>query len=534
MSSFISTIRAFLNNSGSKSKSATSVLDSALSEISAISRTAGQSIKNDIVGVSSSTVAHPSTLTPLPSNYTGIFTLLYKSNKELQETAKAIDLATLAQALYSGTSPGVPRDIIRASKLWVLAAGKGDLNSLLQIGLSSIDGLGMIPKDWARAHGILLQLVEKANHPWAHFALATLLLRRRLLAEESAHNKSSTSSSSSSISSSTSLSGVDVSRIENRTHPDCIRALMSFTSAAESGIVPPSFLNLANCLAHGIGTARGESDKESAGKWLVLAAQRGDPMACVLVAQTLRSNKGINNSNKTATLFDITSHLLLEKNESQESLEFVWWRRAAVNGHPAAMHNIAMQYLSSVKKEERDPSAALIWLERAAELGLLRSRLNAGLLLERGAEGVTIDLDAAMKHFKKAKEQLESAVQLTSLSPTALDWHKKAMALAHQRLSRIAQKKLILSGQAINEKYLSLNEDENENDLKLFDVRIDFDSKEERDTAFKKLIEGSNQNGITSEDVHTLLQSYTFQPQEKDTTPSNTRSIKVESKKILK
>jgi hypothetical protein len=123
---------------------------------------------------------------------------------------------------------------------------------------------------------------------------------------------------------------------------------------------------------------------------------------------------------------------------------------------------------------------------------------------------------------------------LTSLSPTALDWHKKAMTLAHQRLSRIAQKKLILSGQAINEKHVSINEDENENDMKLFDVRIDFDSKEERDTAFKKLIEGSNQNGITSGDVHTLLQSYTFQPQENNTTPSDTRSIKVESKKILK
>jgi len=507
MSSFISSVKSLLARVTSSPKSATSALDGALSEISSIGRNAGQSIGKAVVTPPLSN--QPSPLSSSQTQGTGVFALLQKSNKELQESARASDLATLAQSLYSGTSPGVPRDLNRASKLWVLAAGKGDLNSLLQVGLSSIDGLGMIPKDWARAHGILLQLVEKANHPWAHFALATLLLRRRLLAEENDAAAVTTSSSSSSSSSS---SAVDVSRLQNRTHPDCIRALMSFTSAAESGIVPPSLLNLANCLAYGIGTYNGEPDRHTAGKWLVLAAQRGDPMACGIVAQSVRSSSVINGKeviNKTALLFDVDSHLQHEKIESAASRENVWWRRAAVSGHPAAMHNIAVSYLNSDKKEERDAPAALVWLERAAELGLLRSRLNAGLLLERGAEGVKIDLEAAKRHFEQAKDQLESAMLSSTSSPAVVAWHKKAHSLTVKRLSVIDHKRGILSGQS-NSNAVS-SETMVDQDEDLFDFKIDFDTREERDEAFIKLVEGSNPHGITGGDVHALLQSYSSQ-----------------------
>jgi len=510
MSSFISTVKAFFTR-GLPKKSATSALDGALSEISTIGRNAGQSVRNSIA--TSPADIQPSSSSSQTHN-TGLFALLNKSNKELQETVRASDLASLAQSLYSGTSPGVPRDLNRASKLWVLAAGKGDLNSLLQVGLSSIEGLGIIPKDWARAHGILLQLVEKANHPWAHFALATLLLRRRLLAEENeaAALNEENSSRRSSSSSSSSSSAVDVSRLQNRTHPDCIRALMSLTSAAESGIVPPSLLNLANCFAYGIGTYNGEPDRVAAGKWLVLAAQRGDPMACVLVAQAIRSSISKTNAkdeiNKTATLFDVDSHLQSEKVESASSREDVWWRRAAVSGHPAAMHNIAVRYLNSDKKEERDAPTALIWLERAAELGLLRSRLNAGLLLERGAEGVKIDLDAAKRHFEQAKVQLESAMQSTS-SPTVMAWHEKAHKLTLQRLSIIEHKMGILNGHSAGN--VASRVDNTDDDENFFDVRIDFDTKEERDEAFVKLVEGSNPQGVTGGDVHALLQSYSSQ-----------------------
>jgi TPR repeat protein len=472
MSSFISTVKAFFTR-GLPQKSATSALDGALSEISTIGRNAGQSVRNRIA--TSPADIQPSSSSSQTHN-TGLFALLNKSNKELQETARASDLASLAQSLYSGTSLGVPRDLNRASKLWVLAAGKGDLNSLLQVGLSSIEGLGIIPKDWARAHGILLQLVEKANHPWAHFALATLLLRRRLLAEENeAAVLNEENSSRRSSSSSSSSSAVDVSRLQNRTHPDCIRGLMSLTSAAESGIVPPSLLNLANCLAYGIGTYNGEPDRVTAGKWLVLAAQRGDPMACVLVAQAIRSSISKTNTkeeiNKTATLFDVDSHLQSEKVESASSREDVWWRRAAVSGHPAAMHNIAVRYLNSDKKEERDAPTALIWLERAAELGLLRSRLNAGLLLERGAEGVKIDLEAAKRHFEQAKDQLESAMLSSTSSPSVIAWHKKAHSLTVKRLSVIDHKRGILSGQSNSNAVSSENMVDQDEDL--FDFKME-------------------------------------------------------------
>jgi hypothetical protein len=142
--------------------------------------------------------------------------------------------------------------------------------------------------------------------------------------------------------------------------------------------------------------------------------------------------------------------------------------------------------------------------------------------LERGAEGVKIDLEAAKRHFEQAKDQLESAMLSSTSSPSVIAWHKKAHSLTVKRLSVIDHKRGILSGQSNSNAVSSENMVDQDEDL--FDFKIDFDTKEERDEAFIKLVEGSNPHGITGGDVHALLQSYSSQSSDE-----NLRNVKVVS-----
>ena len=97
----------------------------------------------------------------------------------LQKTLTGSALGALAFALHAGKV--VPRDVPRATRLWVFAASKNHLPSVLAVALASCDGLGLIPRDWERAEALLVKLSgpEVAEPiPAAKFALATLLLRK--------------------------------------------------------------------------------------------------------------------------------------------------------------------------------------------------------------------------------------------------------------------------------------------------------------------------------------------------------------------
>jgi hypothetical protein len=76
-------------------------------------------------------------------------------------------------------------------------------------------------------------------------------------------------------------------------------------------------------------------------------------------------------------------------------------------------------------------------------------------------------------------------------------------------LSTIEHKIRILSGHSAEN--VASTVDNNDDDENFFDARIDFDTKEDRDEAFVKLVEGSNPQGVTGGDVHALLQSYSSQ-----------------------
>ena len=97
-----------------------------------------------------------------------------------------------------------------------------------------------------------------------------------------------------------------------------------------------------------------------------------------------------------------------------------WARRAAEGGDPRGMHVYAMELYDGVGGE-RNRAEALIWLQRAAERGLVDSQYNVARLYENGDEGIAPNPTEALKWYMIAArggdQQAQEAV--TRLRPTA-------------------------------------------------------------------------------------------------------------------
>lgn len=449
---------------------------------------------------------------------TGVHAQLAKTNRDLHAERDGKQLASLAQTLYNG-SGGVKKDVVRASKLWVLAAGKGDLTSVLTVGLASIDGCGAIPRDWQRARGILSQLADKAGHPWAHFALATLLLRRKIAEAtgEAIPTGATATPSSSTPSTASSSASLDLSLIPPplRTHPDCIAALGSYHKAAESNAVPPAWLNLANCYAYGIGcvgsdaaihasgatASGGMPDPVQAAHWLRHAATKGDPIACASYAHALQTGGA-------GGLFAVP----VDEKEAG-----VWWRQAAVGGHPAAQHNLGCAYMRGqapgCENGKPDHPAALIWFRRAAQAGVVRAALNAGLLLERGAEGVERDLAGAATVLTQAMAALQR--QQTAASGAASRDRDRALSLLAKRAAAVRRKLTVLSSGPQASRAPAV--DDGDEDAAEYDLVLEFDSPSTRDAFLRSMHQtaanGAGDGDLTAGTVLDVLKAYT-QPQQ--------------------
>jgi len=92
-----------------------------------------------------------------------------------------------------------------------------------------------------------------------------------------------------------------------------------------------------------------------------------------------------------------------------------WYRRAADQGHPKAMYNLAMAHLSGhgvVKNAEE----AVFWFTKAAEAGYRDAAVNLGVLYDRG-NGVARDSGEALKWYRRAAElgDAEAAERVNSL-----------------------------------------------------------------------------------------------------------------------
>jgi len=79
----------------------------------------------------------------------------------------------------------------------------------------------------------------------------------------------------------------------------------------------------------------------------------------------------------------------------------IWFRKAAMAGHPDAQFNLALCYYDGKKGLEKNEKRALYWFSKAAK----NNNVNAQYLL-----GVIYDVkkneDIAMKWYQKAAEQV--------------------------------------------------------------------------------------------------------------------------------
>jgi TPR repeat protein len=499
--------------------SPTARLDQALADIAKITDKARQAqntpAPSPLASAAADLAAAPSPPTPTPTQAS-----LARTNRQLNESSTGAQLAALASALASG-SDGAPRDIVRASKLWVLAAGKGDLGAALAVGAGSIDGVGAIPRDWTRAHGILTQLAGKTGHPWAHFALATLLLRRLLQGGADAAASSSSSA-------------LDVSALPEaaRASPDAQRALASYRLAADSSVppVPPAWLNLANCLAYGVGTPEARPDPAGASLWLRHAAARGDPLAAAHLAHALSPAPKGSHSNNPSSSSSSSSRFGVVP-DAKEAAE--WWRAAAVGGHPLAAHNLAIAYLNGTAPgcggegaRTPDPAAALVWFRRAGDAGLWRSSLNAGLLLERGAgPALPRDLRAAAELYGQAAVGAARALEARGGAGAGADDAParaavEAGARARARLGEVKRKLRALAmtrdadgkGAVVAEEEVE-DADAGSDALLLdgdYDLELTFESPAARDEALRSLLggAGASSSSLTAATVLDVLRAH--------------------------
>lgn len=270
--------------------------------------------------------------------------------------------------------PPLPRDPSKAAQLWVAAAQRGDGASMFNVALCLVDGIGGLPRDRARAAGILQRLADGAGHAWSAFVLGQLLLVQEVeaAAAEAGGAKAPPAAGL----------AVDPSRIPpaRRRSAGCDRAFGYLLAAAKAGVAP-AWLNASNCLYAGVGCERSEAQAVG---WLQKAALSGDPLAAAgLAARYATGTGGVPKEPRMAARL---------------------WRTAAEAGHPLGAHNVGVGYLTPDPPAQPDYAAALVWFIRGGEAGYVRSALNAGAILAQGATAVPQDLPAAAGWLRRARE----------------------------------------------------------------------------------------------------------------------------------
>ncbi|MCR5878757.1 peptidoglycan-binding protein [Phenylobacterium sp. J367] len=95
-----------------------------------------------------------------------------------------------------------------------------------------------------------------------------------------------------------------------------------------------------------------------------------------------------------------------------------WTTKAALNGEPRGMHNLALYYFEGTGGPQ-DLASAARWFRKAAEAGIGDSQYNLGLLYQAGS-GVPRDLTEAYKWFAIAAEGGDAAARAS-----AIDLEKK-------------------------------------------------------------------------------------------------------------
>jgi localization factor PodJL len=109
-----------------------------------------------------------------------------------------------------------------------------------------------------------------------------------------------------------------------------------------------------------------------------------------------------------------------------------WTTKAAINGEPRGMHNLALYYFEGTGGPQ-DLASAARWFRKAADLGVTDSQYNLGLLYQAGS-GVPRDLAEAYKWFSIAAQGGDAAARASAvdleakLGPAQLAAADKAVA----------------------------------------------------------------------------------------------------------
>jgi localization factor PodJL len=123
-----------------------------------------------------------------------------------------------------------------------------------------------------------------------------------------------------------------------------------------------------------------------AAKWYELAAEAGDAPAQYRLGNFYEKGHGV-------------------KQDPQVAAD--WYEKAAAQGNALAMHNLAVLHAMGVLGGEPDMAEAIMWFQKAANLGVKDSQVNLGILYTKGM-GVEEDLEEAYKWFAIASRAGDS------------------------------------------------------------------------------------------------------------------------------
>ncbi|MES1909626.1 MAG: hypothetical protein MHM6MM_002334 [Cercozoa sp. M6MM] len=189
------------------------------------------------------------------------------------------------------------------------------------------------------------------------------------------------------------------------------RALELFRAAADQGDANAQF-NLGMALGSGLAT-NGKSDPEAAAEWLRQAADAGHTKAqCYLAGMHLHGNGVPKDTAAAQELFrkaankgDAESQFqlaILYEQQKKPSDAALWFEKAAMQGDPTAMLNLAMKLLHG-KGIKKDESRAVQWLQHAVEQGQIDAMRVLAMCYGKGM-GVEQDVPKAVALMNKFKE----------------------------------------------------------------------------------------------------------------------------------
>jgi len=142
-----------------------------------------------------------------------------------------------------------------------------------------------------------------------------------------------------------------------------------------------------------------ERDEYKAVLWFTLAAQQGYAPAQYNLAECYYNGKGVNKE------IDKQHQYFRRATPDELGQAYIWYSKAAEQGHIVAQYNLARLYYSG-EGVERDISEAIEWCFKAAEQGFVAAQYSLALCYFNGI-GVEQDKNKAIFWQQKAKTPLK-------------------------------------------------------------------------------------------------------------------------------